>query len=89
MSFQQLGIGTRNPNKTLDVRGSVHISETVDISDNVTIDGNITVGSVSAQTFSIGSQGVISATRQITARDVEVKSSSGDSNVLIYGNAAI
>ena len=35
MSFQQLGIGTRNPNKTLDVSGSVHISETVDISDNV------------------------------------------------------
>ena len=97
MSFQQLGIGTRNPNKTLDVSGSVHISETVDISDNVTIDGDITAGSisassytsqgtVSAQTFSIGGQGVISASRQIASTDVEVKSSvTGDSNVLIYG----
>ena len=102
MSFQQLGIGTRNPNKTLDVSGSVHISETVDISDNVTIDGdltssNITAGSISAasytsqgtvraNTFSIGGQGVISALRQITATDVEVKSSvTGDSRVLIWG----
>ena len=98
MSFQKLGIGTRNPNKTLDVSGSVHISETVDISDNVTVDGDLTVGSISAssytsqgmvraQTFSIGSQGVISATRQITATDVEVKNSTtGDSNVIIWGD---
>ena len=31
MSFQKLGIGTRNPSKSLDVSGSVHISESIDV----------------------------------------------------------
>ena len=37
MSFQQLGIGTRNPTKTLDVSGSVSVSESIDISGKTTL----------------------------------------------------
>jgi len=46
MSFQKLGIGTRNPNKTLDVSGAVHISETVDISGGMNVATDIRVNDI-------------------------------------------
>jgi hypothetical protein len=46
MSFQKLGIGTRNPNKTLDVSGSVHISETIDISGGMNVATDIRVNDI-------------------------------------------
>ena len=43
MSFQKLGIGTRSPNQSLDVSGSVAISNTLDVSGNVRIDSNVKI----------------------------------------------
>ena len=43
MSFQKLGIGTRAPNQSLDVSGSVAISNTLDVSGDVHIDSNVKI----------------------------------------------
>ena len=43
MSFQQLGIGTRTPTKSLDVSGSMQISNSLDVSGNIIIQSNLTV----------------------------------------------
>ena len=43
MSFHKLGIGTRNPTKSLDVSGNMQISNSLDVSGNVIIESDLIV----------------------------------------------
>ena len=46
-------------------------------------------GTISAMTYSIGGQGVISGSRQFTGTDLELKNNNGDSKLIITGETGI
>jgi hypothetical protein len=61
--------------------------ESVLLKDGTIGSGGITSsGTISAQTFSIGGSGVISATKQISCRDIEMKDNAGNITLISYGD---
>jgi hypothetical protein len=85
MSFQQLGIGTRNPIKSLDVSGSMQISNSLDVSGNVIIQSNLTVrGTPYAPTAASGTNTMQIATTAFVAE--AVSGFSTDANVSSKAN---
>ena len=68
MSFQRLGIGTRNPVKSLDVSGSVNISESIDVSGNITVDNNLTINEITTlnSTLNVSKASILSSTLDVT-----------------------
>ena len=81
-------------NNDLRVAGDTSMNGTLVVTGETTIGllntSTITNGgSISAMTYSIGGQGVISGSRQFTGTDLELKNNNGDSKLIITGETGI
>ena len=81
-------------NNNLRVAGDTSMNGTLVVSGETTIgllntSTIINGGSISAMTYSIGGQGVISGSRQFTGTDLELKNNNGDSKLIITGETGI
>ena len=81
-------------NNDLRVAGDTSMNGTLVVSGETTIgllntSTIINGGTISAMTYSIGGQGVISGSRQFTGTDLELKNNNGDSKLIITGETGI
>ena len=92
ISYGDTGNTTIKGTLDIDTINETTVNAGVTIEGILLKDGHVTPsgissnGTISAQTFSIGGSGVISATKQISCRDIEMKDNGGNITLISYGD---